>query len=573
MKSRSCLRVAMAQMNSTVGDLWGNAEKISNFISRAKELQADLVTFPELVICGYPPEDLLLKSHFVRDNLKALNTVISSTKDITAVVGFVDKDEQGQIFNAAAIINNKELKGVYHKMELPNYGVFDEKRYFQRGKEFFLFKLGNVSFGVSICEDIWKDKGAANLEAESGAKLLINLSASPYHAGKRRVREKLLIKRAKETDSFICYTNLVGGQDELVFDGGSLVIDSEGEIIACGKQFQEDFVIADLDIDLILKSKPNFKRKAGVKSVISFPRNIAKKSTLAKEQSLKRLTPLEEIYSALVLGTRDYVSKNGFQKVVIGLSGGIDSSLTAVIACDALGKDNIIGVSMPSYYSSEATKSDTRILSENLGIRLIVIPINAIFKVYLMALEKEFAGLRRDVTEENLQARIRGNILMALSNKFGYLVLTTGNKSEISCGYCTLYGDMAGGFNILKDVPKTLVYKLSKFRNKKEGRELIPDSIIIREPSAELRPDQKDKDTLPPYSILDPILKSYIEENKSYEEIITEGKLDPDLTKKVIQMIDRNEYKRRQSCPGIKITPKAFGKDRRMPITNRYREF
>jgi len=563
----------MAQMNSTVGDLWGNAEKISNFISRAKEFQVDIINFPELVICGYPPEDLLLKSHFVRNNLKALNAVINSTKDITAVVGFVDKDEQGQIFNAAAIINNKELKGVYHKLELSNYGVFDEKRYFQRGKEFSLFKLGNVSFGVSICEDIWKNKGAANLEAESGAKLLINLSASPYHAGKRRVREKLLVKRAKETGSFICYTNLVGGQDELVFDGGSLVIDSEGEIIASGKQFQEDFVIADLDIDLILKSKPNFKRKAGVKSVISFPRNIAKKTALAKEQSLKRLTPLEEIYSALVLGTRDYVSKNGFQKVVIGLSGGIDSSLTAVIACDALGKDNIIGVSMPSSYSSEATKSDTRILTENLGIKLIVIPIDTIFKIYLMTLEKEFAGLKRDVTEENLQARIRGNILMALSNKFGYLVLTTGNKSEISCGYCTLYGDMAGGFNILKDVPKTLVYKLAKFRNKKEGRELIPDSIIIREPSAELRPDQKDKDTLPPYSILDPILKSYIEENKSYEEIITEGKFDPNLTKKVIQMIDRNEYKRRQSCPGIKITPKAFGKDRRMPITNRYREF
>ncbi len=563
------LRIALAQINPTVGDLRGNTEKITSFIIQAQELKADVITFPELTICGYPPEDLLLKLHFVRDNLKALDSLVEKIFGIIAVVGFVDMNNKGNLHNAAAIIHNGKLKGVYHKIELPNYGVFDEKRYFQPGANPSIFTLGRIVFGVNICEDIWKRGGVAKFQADQGARLIINVSASPYHAGKGDLRKKMLIERAKETKAYICYNNLVGGQDELVFDGGSFILDPGGEEKATGKQFEEDLVVADLSIRAMSK----LKTKARYKNCIKLDElKDTKKPDLPKREN-KKLGRINETYNALVLGTRDYMRKNDFEKALIGLSGGIDSSLTAAVACDAIGKENVIGISMPSRYSSQGTQSDAKVLADNLGIRLITVPIDSIFKMYLVVLEKEFLGLHRDVTEENLQARIRGNILMALSNKFGWLVLTTGNKSETSVGYCTLYGDMAGGFGVIKDVPKTLVYELAKFRNEKENRCLIPESIFTREPSAELKVDQKDRDSLPPYSVLDAILKEYVEEDSSFVKIVLSTKFNPEIIKNMIQKVDRNEYKRRQAPPGIRITPKAFGKDRRLPITNRYREF
>lgn len=566
------LRIGLAQINPTVGDLRKNAEKIIDFIVRAKKHKPDILVFPELAICGYPPEDLLLKSHFVEDNLKALHSLAGKISDIIIIVGFVDTDKICNIYNAAAIISNGKLKGVYHKMELPNYGVFDEKRYFAPGKENVVFKLGKLTFGVNICEDIWKAEGPCEVQADAGAKLLINISASPYHAGKGRLRERMLIERARKNKAFICYANLVGGQDEIVFDGGSFIFNPAGKLVASGKQFGEDLIIADLDMGSAIKGKKKVPYSKNVKVInISYKKSITKKLPLPGHAP-KRSGHVEEIYNALVLGTRDYVIKNGFKKVVMGLSGGIDSSLTAVIACDAIGKENVNGISMPSQYSSKGTQDDAKILADNLGIKFIEVPIKDTFDSYLKTLSKEFAGLKPDASEENLQARIRGNILMALSNKFGWLVLTTGNKSETSVGYCTLYGDMAGGFAVIKDVPKTLVYELSKFRNKKEDRPIIPKTVLSREPSAELRRNQKDEDTLPPYFVLDPILKAYVEEDRSFEEMVVKKKFNSKLVRDVINMVDKNEYKRRQSPPGIKITSKAFGRDRRLPITNRYKE-
>jgi len=561
------IRIALAQINPTLGDLKGNAQKILDFIGRAKKVKADIVTFPELSICGYPPEDLLLKERFIKDNLKMLEFIKKNISGIIAIIGFVSEDENGNIYNSAAIIKDKKLRGIYRKIELPNYGVFDEKRYFKSGKDVPVFILNGVIFGVNICEDIWKENGIAKVQSDKGAKIIINISSSPYHTGKVNLRKNILLERVKETKTYVCYNNLVGGQDELVFDGASLVLDPEGNEIARGKQFEEDLVVADLAVEA--ETKDEFRDK----DYINLGKLNDNELPALEIKIPRKLDPLEEIYKALVLGTRDYVKKNGFEKVIIGLSGGIDSSLTAVIACDALGKENVIGISMPSRYSSEGTQRDAEILAKNLGIKFTRVYIDKIFSSYLDSLEKEFQGLRPDVTEENIQARIRGNILMALSNKFGYLVLTTGNKSEVSCGYCTLYGDMAGGFNVLKDVFKTLVYKLTIFRNEKGKNNLIPESIIKRPPTAELRPDQKDEDTLPPYSILDGILKKYVEEGKSYREILQDGEFDPQLVRKVIQMVDKNEYKRRQAPPGIKITPRAFGKDWRFPITNKYKEF
>lgn len=562
------LRIVLAQINPTVGDLRGNVEKIINFTVQAKRLKADIITFPELAICGYPPEDLLLKKQFVSDNLKALNSLMEKISDIVVIVGFVDRDREGNLYNAAALIHEGKLKGISHKIELPNYGVFDEKRYFKAGNKPFLFTLGRTLLGVNICEDIWVKEGVAKYQAERGAGLIINISASPYHSGKVTLREKMLKERAQETNAYICYNNLVGGQDELVFDGGSMILDPKGKRIVTGKQFEEDLVVVDLPIIVRNKLKTRVKHEYRIKlNKLQEP----KKPDLPKRY-FRKLDRVNEIYNALVLGTRDYVRKSGFKKAVIGLSGGIDSSLTAVIACDAIGCENVIGISMPSRYSSDETRSDSKTLAGNLGIRFIVVPIDSIFNIYLMLLEKEFLGFERDVTEENIQARIRGNILMAFSNKFGWLVLTTGNKSETSVGYCTLYGDMAGGFAVIKDVPKTLVYELARFRNERDKRKLIPQTIFNREPSAELKREQKDVDSLPPYSVLDPILKGYVEEDESFEQIISK-KFDSEIVKNVIHMVDRNEYKRRQAPPGIKITPKAFGKDRRLPITNQYREF
>ncbi|MFQ6042570.1 MAG: NAD+ synthase [Candidatus Poribacteria bacterium] len=575
------LRIAMAQVNTSVGDLEGNTRKILAFINRSRGIGAELVTFPELSITGYPPEDLLLKPTFIDANLACLQEIVDASQDITVVVGFVDAVDD--IYNAAAVIHNRKLESVYHKSFLPNYGVFDENRYFQAGMEPLVFTINDVTVGVNICEDIWYPQGPMNIEAlAGGAEVIVNISASPYHAGKGELRKRMLATRAADNVVIVAFNNLVGGQDELVFDGNGMIFSQNGELIALGKQFEEDLIVADLDIDAVFRRRlhdPRHRKEKleSMKSDVSVKKielpsppleGINRNKNPLPLREISSMSHLEEIYNALVLGTRDYVRKNGFEKVLIGLSGGIDSSLTATIAVDALSKENVIGVTMPSQYSSQETKSDAGRLAGNLDIRLITIPIIDVFESYLHSFSEVFEGLERDITEENIQARIRGNILMALSNKFGWLVLTTGNKSEMSVGYCTLYGDMAGGFAVIKDVPKTLVYDLSEYRNSIAEDELIPQSVIERAPSAELRPDQKDVDSLPPYEILDPILQAYVEEDRSLSEIVQMG-FDEAVVKRVILLVDRNEYKRRQGPPGIKITPRAFGKDRRLPITNK----
>jgi NAD+ synthase (glutamine-hydrolysing) len=573
------LRIGLCQINTTVGDIEGNTKKILDYIAKGKKMGADILVFPEMAVTGYPPEDLLLMPKFIEANLKAVNKIAKTTTSITAIVGFVHKD--GDIFNSAALLHNGKMIDVYSKTYLPNYGVFDEDRYFQVGKENFIFTLKSTPIGLSICEDLWYPGDPVRTQAlYGGAELIINISASPYHAGKSTFREKMFSTRASDNLATVAYCNLVGGQDELVFDGGSLVIDQRGELIVRGKQFEEDLVLADLDMESVFRMRlhdPRIRKEKhteedkGIRKIELPDQNpsIRKKPPIPK-RDLKTLDRLAEIYSALVLGTGDYIRKNGFQRVLIGLSGGIDSALTAAIAVDALGKKGVVGVTMPSQYSSRGSVEDSELLAKNLGIRLINIPITEIFQAYLKTLSPSFKGFKPNVTEENIQARIRGNILMALSNKFGWLVLTTGNKSEMSVGYCTLYGDMAGGYAVLKDVPKTLVYELTKLKNKKEKRNIIPKRVFIKPPSAELRLNQKDEDSLPPYPILDPILQAYVEEDKGVEDIAKMG-FKERLIKEVIQMVDRNEYKRRQSPPGVKITHRALGKDRRLPVTNKYR--
>ena len=571
-------RIAMAQINTTVGDLEGNVRKIKWYIRRSRDLGVDIVTFPELAITGYPPEDLLLKPDFISANLKAIQDVASECKGITVVVGFADRNED--LYNAAALIHDGRIAGVYHKIFLPNYSVFDENRYFQAGEELLIFSLKGRKVAVSICEDIWYPQGPTRDQALVGnAELILNISASPYHAGKEHARERMIATRASDNLVFVAFDNLVGGQDELVFDGNSVLFNQSGELIARGKQFEEELIVADLNLSDVFKARlhdPRRRKYIPVLRKSEYRMNLIHLEDLPPKGKPEISTPIhepyervEEIYKALVLGTRDYLHKNNFKQAIVGMSGGIDSSLTTVIAVDALGKENVLGVSMPSRYSSSETQSDARKLAENLGIRFVVIPIEKMFRAYLETLTPVFEGYEPDITEENIQARIRGNILMALSNKFGALVLSTGNKSEVSVGYCTLYGDMAGGFSVLKDVPKLLVYKLAEYRNKIEGSELIPRSVFIRPPTAELRPNQKDSDSIPEYEILDPILHAYVEEDKSVEEIIEMG-FDRETVVRVARLVDRNEYKRRQAAPGIKITPRAFGKDRRMPITNRY---
>ncbi|WP_456468816.1 NAD+ synthase [Archaeoglobus sp.] len=569
------LRIALAQINPIVGDFRYNTKKILEYTEKAEENDVDVVCFPELVLTGYPPEDLLLKPQFVEDNIAALEKIVRKTKDFNSVsiVGYVDAEDD--IYNAAAVIHGGEIKGVYRKMFLPNYSVFDEERYFQAGKEPNLFTLGDVNFGVNICEDIRYPDGPGHVQALNGADILINISSSPYHAGKREFRKTMLSTRASDYAVFIAYVNLVGGQDELVFDGGSMIFDSDGKLVAQAKIFEEDLLIADLNLESVLRKRLHDPRRRKERlKVPEIPRIfICDRNRKGKSKIEGRieedLSIEEEIFRALVTGTRDYVRKNGFSKVLIGLSGGIDSSLVAAIAVEALGSENVIGVLMPSQFTSKSSVEDAEKLAENLGIRTIKIGISRIFEAYLEELKDVFEGRGWDSAEENIQARIRGNILMAISNKFGYLVLTTGNKSEMSVGYATLYGDMAGGFAVIKDVFKTMVYRIARHVNERAGREIIPERVFEKPPSAELREDQKDEDDLPPYSILDQILKAYIEEDKSYHEILAEG-FDEELVKKVIRMVDRNEYKRRQAPPGIKITPRAFGKDRRLPITNRY---
>lgn len=556
------IRIGLVQINPLVGDLSGNTDKIIKSIQKLIPLGVEIAAFPELSICGYPPEDLLLKPYFIKENKLYLNKIKPYCKNITVIIGFPDS-KTGKIYNSAAIIRNNKLIYTYHKMHLPNYGVFDEKRYFTPGRECAVIHEDNIRWSVSICEDIWVEPGPTLYQAEFGkAQFIINISASPYHRGKMHERENILKKQARQYNTTIAYCNLVGGQDELVFDGGSLIVSPTGKIIARGKQFEEDMVVSDIEIK---PQKQYPKKNPLVKHLKARPIKILEKPRI-KPRDIPPLPPLEEIYKALVTGVKDYLCKNGFKKVILGLSGGIDSSLTALIAVDALGKDNAIGLSMPSKFTSSSTLNDAKKLAENLGIKLITIPVTEIFNKYLEILKPQFQDKQRDTTEENIQARIRGNILMAFSNKFGYLVLTTGNKSETSVGYCTLYGDMAGGFNVLKDVPKQLVYELARYRNEKSQNRLIPDTVFTRPPTAELRENQKDEDSIPPYPVLDPIIEAYVEQDKSLAQIIKEGTKE-EIARKVLGLIDRNEYKRRQAPPGIKITPRAFGKDRRMPIT------
>ena len=557
---KETLRIAIAQINCTVGDLEGNSKKISQYIQRTRGFGVDIISFPELAVTGYPPEDLLLKPKFIDDNLKIIRELSRSINGIVAVVGFVDRKGK-DIYNTAAIIYNGQIKGLYHKMFLPNYGVFDEKRYFRSGDKPSIFRFGKFIFGVNICEDIWHEDGPTRTQAQAGAKLIFNINASPYYVGRIKEREVIVRNQARLNRIFISYTNLIGGQDELVFDGQSMIVDDHGCVITRLGAFKEDLLIVDLNVPL---SKDKI-----AKGIITITDKVPykKRASLPQKES-RPPEAISEIYQALVSGVHDYVAKNGFQKAVVGLSGGIDSSLVATLAADALGKDNVVGVFMPSRHSSRESEIDALQLASNLGIKFMSISIEQIYKMYLLVLEPHFLGEEKDITEENLQARIRGNILMALSNKFGWLVLTTGNKSEMSTGYATLYGDMAGGFAVIKDVPKTLVYKLARYRNSLSF--VIPERVFTKEPTAELKPNQQDKDTLPSYEKLDPILKAYIEEDKDINKIISLG-FDKETVNKVLTMVDKSEYKRRQSPPGIKITPKAFGKDRRMPITNKYK--
>ncbi len=573
------LRIGMAQINTTVGDFAGNTQKIIKAIAEAKSLGVDLLTFPELAVCGYPPEDLLLKPQFIEENLKSVDQIVKQSSGIAIVVGFVDAKED--IYNAAAVVHDGKLVGIYHKIYLPNYGVFDENRYFQAGGECPVYIINGVGIGITICEDMWYEAGPTTAQAYSGADVVVNISASPYHFDKGNFRERLLATRASDNVAIVVYNNLVGGQDELVFDGNSMMLDERGQLLTRGKQFEEDLVVADLDVEAVLRTRLRDSRwRKGTllleeqgwhiaKIIVSEVSSVAVKPPLPQRQLQVRDIP-GEMYDALVLGTRDYVLKNGFEKVVIGLSGGIDSSLVAAIAVDALGPSNVVGVSMPSRYSSPGSQSDAKALARNLSIVLMTIPIEEVFHAYLDVLSGAFENTDPNVAEENIQARIRGNLLMALSNKFGWLVLTTGNKSEMATGYATLYGDMAGGFAVIKDVLKTMVYELARHRNSIADSAFIPSSIIDKEPSAELKPHQLDTDSLPPYDLLDPVLTAYVEEDKSVEQIIAMG-FDEAVVERAAQLVDASEYKRRQAPPGIKITPKAFGRDRRLPITNRFK--
>ncbi|MBI4241417.1 MAG: NAD+ synthase [Candidatus Rokubacteria bacterium] len=569
-------RIGLAQVNPTVGDLEGNVRKVLHWMDRARALGCDLVAFPELVLTGYPPEDLLFKPAFIEANLKALEAVAQASHNLTAVVGFVDRRDD--IFNAAAVLHDGRRVGVYHKQYLPNYGVFDENRYFQSGTEAPVFAVGETLFAANICEDIWYPTGPTTAQALAGAELVVTINGSPYHAGKAHFREKMLATRAADDLVCLAFVNMVGGQDELVFDGQSFIFSEKGECLARGKAFEEDLVIADLDLDRVFRARLHDPRRRKEKlrapervPRITLPPLPPRETPALPPREVRVLESVEEIYQALILGTRDYVRKNGFRRVVVGLSGGIDSSLVAAIACEALGAENVIGVTMPSPYSSAGTRADARRLAQNLGIEFLTLPITPVFRAYQRALAKPFKGLKEDVAEENIQARIRGTLLMALSNKFGWLVLTTGNKSEIGVGYCTLYGDMAGGFAMIKDVPKTLVSHLARHVNARADRAVLPESVFTRPPSAELRPDQTDQDTLPPYPVLDRILEAYVEEDKGFRDIVAQG-FEPATVRKVIGMVDKNEYKRRQGPIGIKITPRAFGRDWRLPIVNRFRE-
>jgi NAD+ synthase (glutamine-hydrolysing) len=586
------LRIAMAQINPTVGDIAGNTRLIQTWIKEARRAKADLVAFPELAVTGYPPEDLLFKPRFIEDTQRALKAVAAEARGLVVVVGYVGQGATAvsaseapsfplagrhELYNEAAVLSDRRILATYRKRHLPNYGVFDESRYFHPGSRLPLLVLNGATIGVNICEDIWFSDGPTRLQASAGAEVIVNINASPFHVGKGRMREQVLATRARENRVIVTYTNTVGGQDELVFDGCSMIVDQAGEIVGRGKAFEQDLIVADLDVAAVGRVRlAQGRRKPLPPRVAALIDRVDVRLPARKSQSVvvpdlePPLGRLDEAYRALVLGVQDYVRKNGFKRVVIGLSGGVDSAITAVIAVDALGAENVLGVFMPSPYTSRASREDVADLASRLHIQVDTLSITATFKSYLRALSRSFKGRRPDTTEENLQARIRGNLLMAYSNKFGHLVLTTGNKSEMSVGYATLYGDMAGGFAVIKDVPKTMVYELSYMRNQVGPAPVIPKRVLERAPTAELRPDQKDEDSLPPYAILDPILKAYVEEDRALEDIAAMG-FDRETVARVIALVDRSEYKRRQAPLGIKITHRAFGKDRRMPITNGYR--
>jgi len=571
------LRIALAQINVTVGDVPGNEAKVRDWLARALDAGAQLVLFPELALTGYPPEDLLLKEHFLSDAGAALDRLAADVVDAVVVVGFPERTED--VYNAAAVLSDGAVRGIYRKVYLPNYGVFDEQRYFQAGLRGGLIEVGEHRVGLTVCEDCWEPGPPLADEALAGATIAVNISASPYHAGKGLQREQMFAQRARDSLCSVAYCNLVGGQDELVFDGHSFVVDYDGSVLARAAQFDEELLLCDLDPEgsaaarlRETRHRPAARRSLPTVDVLAhLPLPRAPEGERTEQRLAPLLSPEAEVYAALCTGLGDYVEKNGFGHVALGLSGGIDSALVACVAADALGCERVTSVVMPSPHSSSETQDDARRLAANLGVACLDLPIESTMQAYEEVLSAVFDGRDPDITEENLQARIRGNLLMALSNKFDWLVLTTGNKSELSVGYATLYGDTAGGFALLKDCPKTLVYALARYRNEcSEGDAPIPASILGRAPSAELAPDQRDEDSLPPYPVLDPILEAYIELDAGREQLVARGMPAEDVDR-TIALVDRAEYKRRQAPPGIKITAKAFGRDRRMPITNRYR--
>jgi NAD+ synthase (glutamine-hydrolysing) len=571
------MRIALAQMNTIVGDLDGNRERIVRRLEEAREAGADLVLFPELAVTGYPPEDLLLRPGFLRAAARTLDDIASQTSGITALVGTPHLDRD--LYNACAVCSDGAVKEIYRKQFLPNYGVFDEDRYFQPGRELVLLRCGETLVGPTVCEDIWQPGPPATDLALAGAHVVANISASPFHLGKGAEREEMLATRARDNSCWIAFVNAVGAQDELIFDGHSLVLDQDGRIVARAPAFEEALIVVDVDATTAIGRRlRDARRRALARArgtlpdlpVIEIPQRQATNGKPAEPIVAPLLEEVEQMRLALELGLRDYVEKNGFRDVVLGVSGGIDSALTAALAAEALGPERVVCVSMPSQFSSEGTKTDATRVAENLGARYLEIPIHEVVKTIDAALADTFAGTEPGIAEENVQARARGLLVMALSNKFGWLPLATGNKSELSVGYSTLYGDMAGGFALLKDVYKTDVFRLARHLNERAGRELIPQSVIDRAPSAELRADQRDEDSLPPYAKLDKVLEAYVELDSSREELTTNG-FDTEVVDRAVEMIDKAEYKRRQAPPGVKLRPKAFGRDRRVPITNRWR--
>ena len=569
------IRIALAQMNPTVGAIEHNTSQIIEHIAEARRHKTNLILFPELAVTGYPPEDLVLRQDFIQANIAGVNKIAEASTDILTIVGFIEKVKDNEVYNAAAICAGGKIIATYRKICLPNYGVFDERRYFATGKSPLVIEWKKLKIGVSICEDIWTSAQIPELEAGVGeAQLIVNLSASPYHFRKGIERQRLLAQIAQRSQVCFAYVNMVGGQDEIVFDGQAFIHDASGKLLLRSEQFKEQLIVTDIEIPVNVP-------KSNIALQNTYPLNqcqipipfIEHREILNTPQIAQLRNETEEVFTALKLGTRDYITKNGFKKVVIGLSGGIDSALTAAIAVPALGKENVVGVFMPSRFTSTISKEDAEALADNLGIDLITLPIQEIAGVFDKTLSSTFSGLQEDITEENIQARIRGTLLMALSNKFDWLVLATSNKSETAVGYSTLYGDMVGGFSIIKDVPKTVVYQLARWINQQAGTlPPIPARTIERPPTAELRPDQKDEDSLPPYDLLDQIIEDYVEEDRSVDELVAKG-VSKTIVTDMIKLIDRAEYKRSQGAPGIKISTKNFGKDRRMPITNRFKPY